>query len=282
VDFTPPPEWTDEGAAALAAMDAALRAGPSQYAAIIVEPLVQGAGGMLVHPPGFLREVRRLADARGVLLIADEVLTGFGRTGRMFACEHEGVTPDLMCLSKGLTAGYMPLGVTLAAQKIFDAFYVDPNAPGNMGKTFFHGHTYTGHPLACAVALASLDLFEKNALLRHVGALAPQLAEMLERSRAMPHVRDVRQCGLIGAIDLADAAGNSFPPSWRVAGEVCTRMRTLGLMMRPLAETLVVMPPLAITSENMERLCEGVARSLAWIPEIIAARQAGFSRKEPG
>ncbi len=272
VDFAPVPQWADEGEASLAHLDAALRAGGETVAGIVVEPLVQGAGGMLVHPPGFLREVRRLADMFGVLLIADEVMTGFGRTGRMFACEHEGVTPDLMCLSKGLTAGYMPLGVTLARGKVFEAFYVDPNLPGNLGKTFFHGHTFTGHPLACAVALASLDLFEKNNVLEHVGALMPMLAEMLDQARLMPLVRDARQCGLIGAIDLADAEGRPFPAAWRIGGEVCTRMRSLGLMMRPLADTIVVMPPLAISRENMQRLCDGVLQALRWVPEIVAAR----------
>jgi adenosylmethionine-8-amino-7-oxononanoate aminotransferase len=187
----------------------------------------------------------------------------------MFACEHEGVTPDLMCLSKGLTGGYMPLGVTLARRRIFEAFYVDPGAPGNMCRTFFHGHTFTGHPLACAVALASLDLFESTRLLDHVGTLMPQLAEMLERAGTMPFVSGVRQCGLIGAIDLADPAG-AFPASWRIGGEVCTRMRSLGLMLRPLADTIVVMPPLAISAPNLGRLCEGALKALAWIPEILS------------
>ncbi len=273
VDFVPPPAWEDEGAASLARLRKCL-AGGHDYAAIVIEPLIQGAGGMLVHPPGFLREVRRIADEHNVLLIADEVMTGFGRTGLMFACEHEGVTPDLICLSKGLTAGYMPLGVTLATRRIFEAFYVDPAAPGNMAKTFFHGHTFTGHPLACAVALASLDLFEKNRLLEHVSGLAEILEAMLERARCLPFVRDARQCGLIGAIDLADESGQPFPATWRIGGEVCTRMRTLGLMMRPLADTIVIMPPLAISTDNMRRLCDGVAAALQWVPEILAARRS--------
>ncbi len=274
VDFVPPPAWGDEGAATLARLREHL-ADSRDCAGIVVEPLIQGAGGMVVHPPGFLREVRRIADEFGVLLVADEVMTGFGRTGLMFACEHEGVRPDLMCLSKGLTGGYMPLGVTLATRKVFDAFYVDPSGAGNMEKTFFHGHTFTGHPLACAVALASLELFEKNRLLDHVGKMMGLLAAMLDRARELPHVRDVRQCGLIGAIDLGELDGRAFPATWRVGGEVCTRMRQLGLMMRPLAHTVVIMPPLAISEESMERLCDGVLQGLAWIPEIVAQRRAG-------
>ncbi len=274
VDFAPAPARADAGRAALARIEALLQTHPAAYAGIVVEPLVQGAGGMVMHPPGFLRALRSLADRHDVLLIADEVMTGFGRTGRMFACEHEGVTPDLMCLSKGLTAGYMPLGVTLAKRKVFEGFYVDPNAEGNLGKTFFHGHTFTGHPLACAVALASLDLFEQNRVLEHVAGLMPLLGEMLARARRMPFVADARQCGLIGAIDLAEAeTGRPFPATWRVGGALCTRMRALGLMMRPLADTLVIMPPLAIREENLRRLCDGVLEALGWVGEMVAQRR---------
>jgi adenosylmethionine-8-amino-7-oxononanoate aminotransferase len=213
-------------------------------------------------------------------------MTGFGRTGKMFACEHTApsraarkskmhpVSPDLLCLSKGLTAGYMPLGVTLATRQVFDAFYVDPAAPGNLGKTFFHGHTFTGHPLACAVALASLDLFQRRHVLAHVRQLMPILADMLAQARARPFVADARQCGLIGAIDLVDARGNRFPPPWRVGGELCRRLRPAGILLRPLADTLVLMPPLAITSGNLRRLCAAVLDALAWIPEIIAQKSA--------
>jgi adenosylmethionine-8-amino-7-oxononanoate aminotransferase len=248
---------------------------------MVVEPLVEGAGGMVMHPPGFLRELRQLAERHDVLLIADEVMTGFGRTGRMFACEHEGVTPDLLCLSKGLTGGYMPLGVTLATRRVFEGFYVDPAAEGNLGKTFFHGHTFTGHPLACAVALASLDLFEKNRLLEHVSGLMPMLAGMIEQARRKPFVADARQCGLIGAIDLADRGGKPFPAQWRVGGELCRRMRPLGLMLRPLADTLVIMPPLAISRASMQRLCGGVLQALEWVPEVVAARRAAAQWQSP-
>jgi adenosylmethionine-8-amino-7-oxononanoate aminotransferase len=192
----------------------------------------------------------------------------------MFACEHEQVTPDLLCLSKGLTAGYMPLGATMATQKIFDAFYVNPNLPENAAKTFFHGHTFTGHPLACSVALASLDLFEKNHVLAHVHRLMPILEEMLATARRNHHVAAARQCGLIGAIDLAHPETRQpFAYHWRIGGALCTRMRSLGLMMRPLADTLVIMPPLSISEKNFRHLCDGILQSLTWLPEILATKK---------
>jgi adenosylmethionine-8-amino-7-oxononanoate aminotransferase len=265
VDFVPSPSMNNSHGT-LQAMESLLTTAPHAHAAIIIEPLVQGAGGMLMHSPTFLQQLRRLADQHHTLLIADEVMTGFGRTGKMFACEHAGITPDLLCLSKGLTAGYMPLGVTMTTRNLFDAFYADPRE----GKTFFHGHTFTGHPLACAVALASLDLFEETQLLRHVQALQPILAETLEKARSSPYVADARSCGLIGAIDLRDPrTGHAFPYHWRIGGALCTRMRSLGLMMRPLADTLVLMPPLAIREENFRRLCDGVLQSLTWVEEIL-------------
>jgi adenosylmethionine-8-amino-7-oxononanoate aminotransferase len=278
VDFVPSPlpskpavsdgagQCAPTPATTLQTLDSLLTQHPTAYAAIIIEPLVQGAGGMLMHPPSFLHQLRQLATRHNTLLIADEVMTGFGRTGKMFACEHAPITPDLLCLSKGLTAGYMPLGVTMTTQKIFDAFYADPRA----GKTFFHGHTFTGHPLACAVALASLDLFDQTHLLDHVHTLQPILAETMDQARASPYVADARHCGLIGAIDLHDPrTGQPFPYHWRIGGALCTRMRSLGLMMRPLADTLVLMPPLAIREENFRRLCAGVLQSLTWMDELL-------------
>jgi adenosylmethionine-8-amino-7-oxononanoate aminotransferase len=283
VDFVPPPTRADAGRATLARIKTLLESNPDAYAALIIEPLVQGAGGMLMHPPGFLRRLRTLANRYDVLLIADEVMTGFGRTGRMFACQHERVTPDLLCLSKGLTGGYMPLGATLTTRRVFNSFYVDPSLPGNLGKTFFHGHTFTGHPLACAVALASLDLFTRRRLLRHVQSLMPILAKMLAAARRRPFVADARQCGLIGAIDLVDATGNAFPPHWRVGGEICRRLRPAGILLRPLADTLVLMPPLAITPPHLRTLCNAVLDVLPQLPQIIAAKSApSLSRDRKG
>ena len=174
---------------------------------------------MIVQPEGFLRGVRELCTKYDVLLIADEVAVGFGRTGRMFACEHEGVSPDLMCVAKGITGGYLPLAATFATQRIFDAFLGEPWE----GRTFFHGHTYTGNPLACAAALASLDLFEKNDLSRTCGAKSEALAAMLAPLRDLPHVGDVRQKGFMVGIELvADKATKQpFDPKRRVGADVC-------------------------------------------------------------
>ncbi|MEI7766074.1 MAG: adenosylmethionine--8-amino-7-oxononanoate transaminase [Phycisphaerae bacterium] len=251
----------------LTQLEALLQKSPDAYAALIVEPLVQGAGGMLMAPPGFLRAVRDVCRRYDVLLIADEVMTGFGRTGTMFACEQEDVCPDFMCLSKGLTAGYMPLGATLTTQRVYDAFYADPKEL----KTFFHGHTFTGHPLACAAALASLDLFEQNQLLSHVQAMAPIMAEELAQARGMPHVADVRTCGLIGAIELmADPAEKQpFPYHWRIGGELCTALRSKGVLLRPLADVVVIMPPLAINENDLRYLCRVAVESIVQIPHLI-------------
>jgi adenosylmethionine-8-amino-7-oxononanoate aminotransferase len=255
-----------------------LEKNPGAYAAIIVEPLVLGAAGMLMYPASALAKMRELADQHDTLLIADEVMTGFGRTGKMFACEHARVTPDLLCLSKNLTAGYLPLGATLATQKIFDAFYVDPDADdgANITRTFFHGHTFTGNPLGCAVALASLDLFEKNRTLQHVNTLAPILDDFLTAAAKSPHVQHPRRTGFIAALDLLDPqTKQTFPYHWRIGAAVCTRMRKLGVMARPIADTLILMPPLAISRENLERLTAAYLEALTWVPEILAGKRGG-------
>jgi adenosylmethionine-8-amino-7-oxononanoate transaminase len=271
VDFLDAPS-----SASLDALEARLRQIAHSYAAIIVEPLVLGAGGMIMYPAEHLVRLRELADRYDVPLIFDEVLTGFGRTGRMFAAEHApGVTSDFLCLSKGLTAGYMPLGVTLTTNKIFDAFYVNPNTVEGATRTFFHGHTFTGHPLACNVALASLDLFEKNTLLAHVHTLEPLLDEFLARAAKNPHVRNPRRLGFIAALDLLRPDGTPLPAAYRTAAELCTRLRSKGLMLRPLADTLILMPPLAITRENLQYLCDTVLEGLDTVPAILTEKAAG-------
>ena len=229
-------------------------------AAIAIEPIVQGAAGMIVHPPGFLSEVRRLATQYDVLLIADEVATGFGRTAKMFACEHESVHPDLMCVAKGITGGYLPLAATFATQKIFDAFLGKPSE----GKTFFHGHTYTGNPLACAAALASLDLFERNKVLPRVQEKSRELATMLEPLRDLPHVGDVRQKGVMVGVELvADKATRKpFDPARRLGADVCHRLRAHGVLLRPLADTIVLMPPLAMETEDLRKIITALAIEL--------------------
>jgi adenosylmethionine---8-amino-7-oxononanoate aminotransferase len=224
-------------------------------AAVIVEPLVQGAAGMLMQPPGYLRRVRELCDEHGLLLICDEVATGFGRTGAMFACEHEGVTPDLMCLGKGLTGGYLPLAATLATERIYDGFL----AAHEDYRTFFHGHTYTGNPLACAAALATLDVFEQE---RTLERLQPKIA-LLERLLAeqvapLPAVAEIRQRGFMVGIELG-----GFEPADRIGHRVTLAARARGAIVRPLGDVVVLMPPLAIEAAELERLVGITAGAIA-------------------
>ena len=240
----------------LTALEQILREHGRTIAAVVVEPVVQGAAGMIVQPEGFLREIRRLTQAYDVLLVVDEVATGFGRTGRMFACEHEGVEPDLMCAAKGITGGYLPLAATFATRQIFDAFLGDPAE----GRTFFHGHTYTGNPLACAAAVASLDLFEKNNLVIVSAQRAADLSGMLEPMRALLHVGDIRQKGMMVGIELvADKSSRRrFDPKRRVGAEVCARVRRHGVILRPLGDVVVIMPPLAMELDDLRRIVSAV------------------------
>jgi adenosylmethionine-8-amino-7-oxononanoate aminotransferase len=201
-------------------------------AAVLIEPMLQGAGGMRMWPAAFVRGVRELCDRHGALLIADEVLTGFGRTGRMFACEHAGITPDIVCLSKGLTAGYMPLGATVATQAVYDAFVSDDRA-----KTFFHGHSYTANPLACAVAIASLQLFEEEGTLERVARIERQMRAGLNG----------RVMGGVGAVDL-EGSGYLDNVGPRLAAEFLRR----GLLLRPLGNVVYFMPPYCITEAETE------------------------------
>jgi adenosylmethionine-8-amino-7-oxononanoate aminotransferase len=238
----------------LEALSRLLEAHGPRIAAVCIEPIVQGAGGIIVHPEGFLREVRRITAEHDVLLIADEVATGFGRTGRMFACEHEGVEPDLLAAAKGISGGYLPLAATFATQQIFDAFLGEPWE----GRTFFHGHTYTGNPLACAAALASLDLFERNQLVARVAG--SRLSEMLKPLHDLPHVGEVRQKGFMVGIELvADRPSRRpFDAKLRTGAAVCSRIRRHGVIVRPLGDVIVLMPPLAMTEEQLGEVVDAV------------------------
>jgi adenosylmethionine-8-amino-7-oxononanoate aminotransferase len=224
-------------------------------AGVLIEPMLQGAGGMIVWPAEFVVGVRRLCDQFGTLMIADEVLTGFGRTGKMFACEHADVSPDIICLSKGLTAGYMPLGATVATERIYEAFLSE-----DRGKTFFHGHSYTGNPLACAVGLASLDLFREENTLANVARIERQIGRALAKFRGMRGVADVRGIGGVGAIELGgegylDATGP------RMAAAFLQR----GLLLRPLGDVLYFMPPFCITESETAWCLEQMGEVLAEI-----------------
>jgi adenosylmethionine-8-amino-7-oxononanoate aminotransferase len=241
-------------------LERALAALGDSAAAVLVEPMLQGAGGMIVWPAEFLAGVRRLCDRFGVLLIADEVLTGFGRTGRMFACEHAGITPDIICLSKALTAGYLPLGATCATEAIYEAFLSDDRS-----RTFFHGHSMTANPLACAVALASLDLFEAGQVLDRVRRLEQQLTEGLAPLRQLPAVGDVRVIGGVGAIELvADKTSRSAGGYLdQVGPRLAAAFLERGLLLRPLGNVLYFMPPYVISDAE-------AAWAIGQIGEVLA------------
>uniref|UniRef100_A0A7V4LBZ3 Adenosylmethionine-8-amino-7-oxononanoate aminotransferase n=1 Tax=Desulfobacca acetoxidans TaxID=60893 RepID=A0A7V4LBZ3_9BACT len=231
-----------------------------ELAAVILEPVMQGAGGMIPQPPGYLARVRDLTREFDVLLIADEVATGFGRTGRMFACEHEGVSPDLLCLAKGITGGYLPLAATLATDRIYEAFLGEFQE----FKTFFHGHTFTGNPLAAAVGVASLEVFEKEQVLAGLPEKIALLSERLAQMAADPHVGDVRQRGLMAGIELvADKESREpFPVARRTGHRVILEARKLGAILRPLGDVIVLMPPLAMTLAELDTLCHITAAAI--------------------
>ena len=257
-------------------LDRVLAENEGRVAAVMMEPLVQGAAGIQVHRRGYLRGVRALCDRYGVLLILDEVATGFGRTGRMFACEHEGVMPDLLCLAKGITGGYLPLAATLATERVYEAFLGEFEE----FKTFFHGHTYTGNPLACAAALASLDVFEEERTLERLQPKIELLGELLEPLKAHPSVAQIRQRGFMVGIEL-----DGFPLEARIGHQVTLEARRRGAIIRPLGDVVVLMPPLSISEADLTRLVAITAEAIkaattvrvhrTGTPAQVAADRAG-------
>lgn len=243
-----------------------------RVAAVIVEPLVQCAGGMITAPPSHLRRLRDLCKKHDTLLIADEVATGFGRTGKMFAVDHEDVSPDLLCLSKGLTGGYLPLAVTLATDEIYNAFL----GPVDSGKTFYHGHTFTGNPLGCVAAIASLDIFDTDHTLEQLPAKIECLSSHLARLAGNPHIGDVRQCGMIAGIEIVrnKSTREAYPYGLQVGAQTCAHARQYGVILRPLADTIVIMPPLTISLDNINHLMNTIERC---INEIVPNVQTGIS-----
>jgi adenosylmethionine-8-amino-7-oxononanoate aminotransferase len=231
-----------------------------EIAAVIIEPLVQGAAGMIVHPPGYLRRVARACKENGVLLIADEVATGFGRTGTLFACEQEEVVPDLLCVAKGLSGGYLPLAATLATDAVYESFL----GPFESRRTFFHGHSYTGNPLACAAALASLRLFDEDRTLEHAQLMAERIAEGLRSVAELRHVGDVRQRGMMIGIELVKdkKTKEEFDYAARMGHRVALAARKREVMLRPLGNVVVLMPPLAMVGSEVDFLVEGVRESI--------------------
>lgn len=220
-----------------------------EVAALILEPMMQGAGGMILMPEGYLTGVERLCRKYNVLLIADEVATGFGRTGEMFACNHENVVPDIMTAGKGITGGYLPIAITMTSEEIYQAFYADYTEL----KTFFHGHSYTGNQLGCAVALANLDLFEQEQIINNVQRKALLIREALQEFTDFPHVGDIRQIGFMSGLELVQDKQSRQPFPWaeRMGYHVTLHMRELGMLSRPMGDTIVFMPPLASTEEEL-------------------------------
>ncbi len=235
-------------------------------AALIMEPLMQGAAGMWSQPPGYVKALKEICRKNRLLLILDEVATGFGRTGRMFACEHEKVSPDILCLAKGITGGYLPLAATLTTEEIFAAFLGEYRE----FKSFFHGHTYTGNPLGCAVALANLELFKREKILEK---MRPKIAYLIKRLEEdflpLPHVGDVRQWGFMVGIELVQDKKmlKTYPPEKRMGHKVILQARKNGVMIRPLGDVVVLMPPLTINREELKLLVDVVHDSIRKITE---------------
>ncbi len=249
--------------ACLDPIETILRERHRDLAGFIIEPLIQAAAGMITQPVGYLKRIRELCTQYDVLLIADEVATGFGRTGTMFACQQEGVTPDLMAISKGLTGGYMPLAATLATEEIYKAFlgkYEDY-------KTFFHGHSYTGNPLGCAVALANLDVFLKERTLRRLQPKIKLMSQLLRPLRDLRHVGDIRQRGFMVGIELVQdsTTRNAYPPEARIGHRVAREARARGLLIRPLGHIIVLIPPLSTDLKTLTRMVDIMSRSIATV-----------------
>ena len=246
--------------ACLDPIEQVLKVNHQDVAGFVIEPLMQAAAGMVAHPPGYLKRIRDLCTKYNVLLIVDEVATGFGRTGRMFACGHEDVTPDLMAISKGLTGGYMPLAATLTTEEIYTAFL----GRYEEFKTFFHGHSYTGNQLGCAVALANLKVFQKERTLTQLRPKITAFSRLIHTFTKMEHVGDVRQQGLMAGIELVKnrTSKEPYPLEDRIGHRVAAAARTRGLIIRPIGNVLVLMPPLSISSAGLRKMVETLKLSI--------------------
>lgn len=231
---------------------------PSGLAAVVIEPLIQGAAGMRTWKPGLLSQLRAWCDDHGVFLIADEVMTGFGRTGRMFACEHEGVIPDFLALAKGLTGGYMPLAATLTSERVFEAFLGSYEEQ----KTLYYGHSYTANQLGCAVALANLEIFENEQIIHKLQTKIALLAELLEPLKALPNVSEVRQCGFIAGIELVQSDGSPWDRRLQMGAKVCLAAREYGLLTRPIRDVIALVPPYCITENQIRHMVAAVSTAI--------------------
>lgn len=219
-------------------------------AAVIIEPLIQGSAGMRLWPQGMLAKLSAWCRERDIFLILDEVMTGFGRTGSMFACQQEGVVPDFLCLAKGLTGGCLPMAATLTTERVFEGF-IGP------GRAFYYGHSYTASQLGCAAALGSLQVFREEHVMDHLPAKIEKFTQLVRSLKDLPQVMDIRQCGLIAGIEIGP-----YPPEDLRGAKVCLAARKHGLLTRPIADTLVLMPPLAITYEEMERMIHAIRQAI--------------------
>jgi adenosylmethionine-8-amino-7-oxononanoate aminotransferase len=218
-------------------------------AGVVIEPMIQGAAGMRLWPPGTLTDLRTWCNVHDTFLILDEVMTGFGRTGRMFACEHEGVIPDFIALAKGLSGGYLPLAATLTTEDVFNEFLGDFAEQ----KTFYYGHSYTGNQLGCAAALANLAIFREERALETIATRISQLAKLLRKLSRQGHAAEIRQCGFIAGIELRRDKHEPYPAAERIGTKVCLAARKHGLLTRPIGDTIVVMPPYCITAAPAQK-----------------------------
>ncbi|MEC9381745.1 MAG: adenosylmethionine--8-amino-7-oxononanoate transaminase [Thermodesulfobacteriota bacterium] len=236
-----------------------------EVAAIILEPYVQAAGGIKVASPGYLKKIKILCDKYNILLIADEVATAFGRTGEMFACNHDSVTPDILVLGKGLTSGYLPLSATITTQDIFDAFLGEADEL----KTFFHGHSYSGNPLACATGIANLEIFEEEKTIFKIKKTVEILEDELKEFRGLSHVSDIRNKGLMAGIDLKKdpSKGISYKINERIGKKVCDLAKEEGVLIRPLGDTIVIMPPVSIKEKELKKLTRSIYKCIKIVTE---------------
>lgn len=230
----------------LAALESLTADQTSRIAAVIIEPLIQGSAGMRLWPKGMLAQLSRWCLDRDILLILDEVMTGFGRTGTMFACQQEGVVPDFLCLAKGLTGGYLPLAATLTTERVFEGFL-------GAGRAFYYGHSYTANQLGCAAALGSLQVFREECVMENLRGKIMRFTELLQTLRELPQVIEIRQLGLIAGIEIGP-----YPPEEQRGAKVCHAVRKHGLLTRPVVDTIVLMPPLSVTEAEMKRMMEAM------------------------
>ncbi len=246
-------------------IDDILASHEGRVAAVVLEPMIQAAGGFITSPPGYLKAAARIARKHDVLLILDEVATGFGRTGTMFACEHEHVQPDIMAVAKGISGGYLPLAATFTTKKIYDAFLGEYAEK----KTFYHGHTYTANPLAVAAGIASLGLFKKEKILNRLQPKIRLLTRGLRRIANLEHVGQIRQLGLMTGIELVKdrTTKQPFPFERRTGARVCAEVRKHGIILRPLDDVIVLMPPLSITKQEITRLLTVVEQAIRTVTE---------------